>query len=188
VAVAWGSFRPFRWVIEGAVSDDGGHTFGAPRVWDDADVPFETIHSDPELVATDDGWLLAWTDLRVRRPDHDARARRLPADGDPGAAPPSVHLAMTDLVGRPQWAPSVALEGDHALVAWQDLRQANGIRFAVSSDGGRTFGPDAAVPSAGAQWFSPRVATGASGRFVIVAECTAGGHRRICAVDVPREP
>jgi predicted amidohydrolase len=181
VAVAWGSFRPFRWIIEGAVSDDGGRSFGPSVRWDDADVPHETIHSDPELMAAPDGgWLLAWTDLRVRWPDHDARVRWLPGDGSSAGATPSVSLAVSDAEGRPQWAPSIALTGGRAVAVWQDLREGNRVGYAQSSDGGRTFGRDEALQAEGALWFSPRVTAAGSSTFLMVSECTASGQRRIC--------
>ncbi|MFW6052200.1 MAG: hypothetical protein ACODAU_13560, partial [Myxococcota bacterium] len=161
VAVAWASFRTDAWTIEGTVSPDDGAAFGMPTRWDDADVPFETIHSDPDLVPVDGGaWLLAWTDLRVRRPDYDVRARRIPADGEVSDAPPSLLLSGDDPDGRPQWAPSLAAPGDTIVAVWQDFRaNRNETWMAQSADGGLSFGPGMRVsPEGGPERFRPQVA------------------------------
>jgi len=181
VAIAWVDFRSFSWVIRASVSRDDGASFGEVfRVDDATDVPWETIHSEPQVVFTGDGALLAvWTDLRVRREDYDIRARRFDLAA-PGAASASVALASTDLAGRPQWRPALAASGDRVLVAWQDFRRGrNELRWTQSVDAGGTFAADASLHGdVAGEAFNPAVAV-LRDRMVVVYESTSSGERRI---------
>jgi predicted amidohydrolase len=183
VVVAWTDFRSFAWEIWGAFGDAFG--FGAPVRLDDADVPFETVHADPRAVILEDGAvLLAWTDLRERRANTDVRARRI----DPASvtdSPPSISLASSDGLGRPQWRPSIAFESDAVVVVWQDLRVAsNELRFALSEDGGRTFGADRAIREDGVDRYSPAVAARGD-RILVTFETLDRGPRRVSAEPLP---
>ena len=173
VAIAWADFRSFAWEIWGAFSSDRGASFDAPARLDDADVPHETIHSDPRLAFTDAGEvLLAWTDLRVRHPDYDVRARTI-VPSDPGAATASIVLASTDAAARPQWEPAITVNGSSAAVAWQDFRDGSSrVRIAFSGDGGRSFGADRLVDDE-IGW-SPAPAMLPDGRVRIAYESSSG--------------
>lgn len=182
VAVAWASFASFAWEIWGAFGGEGG--FGAPARLDDASVPFETIHADPRVAWADGAALVAWTDLRVRRPDYDVRARRVDPD-DPSGSPPSVSLASSDAAGRPQWRPALAVSGGEVAIAWQDFRlDRNELRVARSTDGGRTFGADALAGPGEGEAYYPAMA-GAEGAFVVAFEIVEGGPRRVTAARLP---
>lgn len=181
VAVAWTSFETFAWDVRGAFGDAAG--LGAPVRLDDASVPFETIHSDPRLAWVDGAVLVAWTDLRVRRPDYDVRARRVDPD-DVAGSPPSVSLAVTDTEGRPQWRPALAASGAGVVIAWQDFRTAqNELRIARSTDGGRTFAPDELLAPGGDRYY-PAAAASDAGTWVAY-ETVDRGPRRVDALRLP---
>jgi len=179
VAVAWTDFRSFAWDIRGVLSTDGGESFGEVLRVDDADPPHEVIHSDPRSVLLDpDTWLVAWTDLRVRRPDYDVRVRRLSV-GDPAAAAPSIVLSP-DPAGRPQWEPTVAVSSSRIVVVWQDFRaDVNELYLAESTDGGeRWTDPDLLAGGATHRWL-PAATLLPDGTLLVASELAAGARRRI---------
>lgn len=181
VAVVWASFETFAWDIRGAFGGAAG--FGAPARLDDASVPFETIHADPRVAWVDGAALVAWTDLRVRRPDYDVRARRVDPD-DVAGSPPSVSLASTDAMGRPQWRPALAADGADVVVAWQDFRASqNDLRIARSADGGRTFAADERLAPGGDRYYP--AAAAAAGEVWVAFETVDRGPRRVDAVRAP---
>ena len=188
VAIAWLDFRAFDWEVWGTMSADGGETFRDAFRIDDAVDAIEPIHLDVESVILDDGtWVVAWTDLRHRRPDYDIRIRRVDPQS-PASAMPSVAVATDDAAGRPQWRPALASVGETVAIAWQDLRGGDSeLHFAVSEDGGRSFPRDGILVGVGpGSHYGPRVAFGSDGRGRVVAEDTSSGRRRVRLYDLPQ--
>lgn len=136
---------------------------------DGATIAHETIDTDPRIA----GDVVVWTDLRVRRPDHDVRLRR-------GASPETSPLASTDTTGAPQLRPAVAVDADgRALVVWQDARGAgSALRACVLGlDGTNT--PDAPLLDDDVRRYAPEVAWLEGGLAVAAYETTSTGERRI---------
>jgi predicted amidohydrolase len=186
--LAWIDFRSFTWEVYGAVRASEEEPFQAPRRLDDAFEAFEPIHSDPHVLLTSEGdWLLAHTDLRVRREDYDPRVRFFSREG---ASEPSVSLAVTDASGRSQWRPVLAEHDGIVYAAFQDFRDGvNRIRVARSLDGGRTFADDVlAAPDAAADAFTPVFLPSASGPPALLFEATGTGRRQIAVAPLPSFP
>lgn len=157
VLIAWTDFRNYNWDIFAVASNDRGETF-LPNVRVDDFVPdVERLHHNPSVtIAQRSGrHVVSWTDLRAREPDTNVffaassdggmsfsanqqldRSR----DGfDPDADTPSN-----------QWSPQLAAWRDDLCAAWQDNRLGNNdIFFAVSRDGGASFGTDERVDDTG---------------------------------------
>jgi hypothetical protein len=187
--VAWIDFRSFSWEVFGSarVTDDG--VFTTPRRLDDAFDAVEPIHGDPHVLLTEVGdWLLAHTDLRVRREDYDPRVRKLSMDGTSDEE--SVSIAVTDGSGRSQWRPVLAAHDGVVYAAFQDFRDGfNRIRVARSLDGGRTFGDDVlVVVDAQADAFSPVFVPSPGGAPEILFEVTGTGRRQIALAPLPSFP
>ncbi len=134
VLVAWVGFRDYSWDVWTARSTDEGASFAAPlRV--NGGSREERICDAPHLLALDDGTtLLAWTDLRDRRPDTDVR---LAGTGDGGASW-SADRVLEDSslredpdvdVPSDQARVALATAGGRALAAWQDDREGNADLF-----------------------------------------------------------
>ena len=179
VAVAWTDFRSFAWDIRGTVSTDGGDSFGEVVRLDDADPPHEVIHSDPRSVLLDPGtWLVAWTDLRVRRPDYDVRVRRLVV-GDPASADPST-LLSAEPAGRPQWEPTVAASGSRVVVVWQDFRaDLNELYVAESTDGGESWSDAEPLAGGDSHRWVPAATLLSDDTLLVATELGAGDRQRV---------
>lgn len=182
VAIAWTDFRAFRWEIWGAVSTDRGVTFGEATRLDDYTGPLETLSSDPQSLLLDDGsWLVAWTDLRERRPNYDVRVRRLDPRAIAGSAPSTaVPAPTTD--ARPEWRPAIAAWGSEVRVVYQALpTDHDDLYVARSDDGGESF---VAVTrhstiADDVERYAPRVVVGGDHLFYAAWETTGSGARRV---------
>lgn len=134
-----------------ASSSDGGRTFSPPRALD-ATPPPGVLQWKPSIAAVGEGAVAAWVDERDRvQGEPLPRARiRFARLTEAGPEPSRVLDAGEPVeLARPlshTWAPSVAARGDRVLVTWVDFRNYDWDVFArESGDGGRTFGPEAAV-------------------------------------------
>lgn len=94
-----------------AATVGGDGTVGAPRR---IAAPFALSYT-PAVAFAGDGYLIAWAEIGDDD-EHDLAARRVSADGNPGAA-----FAITTADGN-QIAPALATDGHGFLVTWQDLR------------------------------------------------------------------
>ena len=165
--VALTEFSEYRWRIGRSRCTRSGCS-ALERV-DQATVTSETIDTDPRIA----GDTVVWTDLRVRRPDHDVRLRR-------GASPETSSLATTDGEGAPQLRPAVALSpGGRALVVWQDARgSASSLRACVVLSDGTTT-TDVALLDDDARRYAPEVAWLDEERALVAYETTSTGERRV---------
>jgi hypothetical protein len=187
--IAWIDFRSFTWEVYGSARTADDETFAKPRRLDDALEAVEPIHGDPQVLLTETGdWLLAHTDLRVRREDYDPRVRRLSTDGTSDES--SVSIAATDSSGRSQWRPVLAEHEGVVYAAFQDFRDGvNRIRVARSLDGGLTFGDDVlVVDDAAADAFLPAFVSSPTGPPDVLFEATGTGQRQIALAPLPAIP
>jgi len=172
--VAWADFRNYQWDVFASASTDFGASFApAARVDDGTDQP-ERLDADPDVVATPQGLVYAWSDVRLRKAPAKARARNPTASaaGSLGSADASAS----------SWSPSLATVGGTTLAAaWQDFRSLeNRVYIATSTDGGGSWSADALAddPGAGDQQYRPRVAD-AAGSALVVWEDTRDGRRQL---------
>jgi hypothetical protein len=171
VACAWVDFRDYNWDVYYAESGDRGATFGGNVRVDDF-AGFERINERPSLAIGRRGRVhVAWTDLRAREPDTNI----VHASTDDGAAF-TANARLDDAGTAPtnQWHPSLAVDRDVVLAAWQDDRDGNNdVRFASSLDGGVTFGASERVDDTG---------NGVSAQTRPALATARHGKRRTCYV------
>ncbi|MCS6798980.1 MAG: hypothetical protein NZ898_10695 [Myxococcota bacterium] len=166
VRVVFTEFSEYRWRVASVTCTPTG--CGELERVDGADVPHETLHADP---AADGSWAV-WTDLRVRRPDHDVRARRVG-----GAETPP--LASSDAQGWPQLRPDVAALGDGgAVVVWQDARGGRSELRAARLESDGSVGMDFAIFGDDVPRFAPQVVW-LEGGPIVAFETTAAGRRQV---------
>jgi hypothetical protein len=178
VAVAWVDFRDYNWDVYYAQSDDRGLSFGANVRVDDF-AGFERVNERPSVAVGRRGRVhVAWTDLRAREPDTNVFASRSD-DGVTFTADARVDDASagfdpdTDTPTN-QWHPSLAVDRDTVLMAWQDDRDGNNdVRFAWSLDGGTTVAASERVDDTG---------DGASAQTRPSLAIARRGNRRVCYV------
>jgi len=83
-------------------------------------------------------------------------------------------------------------ESGHLLVAWEDLRSGSGqIYLRLSTDGGRTFAPEVALPRAEGEWQAwPQLTATPDEHFVLIYTSRVGDGSRILsqALDTAGKP
>lgn len=146
IHVAWTDFRDYQWDIYTARSRDGRY-FDRPTRVDDG--VSERLNDHPTVAVDRRGTVhLAWADRRRQEPDTDVRYTRSTAGGRRFAASQRVDAGVA---AANQWHPSLAVDGDDVVVAWQDNRLGdNDVFFARSRDRGATFAADQRLDDSGA--------------------------------------
>jgi hypothetical protein len=155
ILVAWADFRNYQWDIFSARSLNAGLSF-QPNVRIDDSPNFERVNERPSIGIDRRGTVhVAWTDLRDRQPDTNIFYAR---SVDRGATFSSNKQLDDSKVGfdvdtdtpTNQWYPSLAVDRDLVVAAWQDNRLGNNdIFFTFSSDSGALFRPSERVDDTG---------------------------------------
>lgn len=117
VLVVWTDFKNWRWEIWGALSDDGGATWGEPfgiALGSDA---VETFHSTPRALAIDGRFVVAWTDLQSDRLRSEVRVSTIEPGAPPTVAEPTILSAPADWA----WRPSGVVEAGSVRFVWEAM-------------------------------------------------------------------
>lgn len=168
--VVFTEFSEYRWRIARVRCSRLG--CGELERLDQAEVAHETIDTDPRIARD----VVVWTDLRVRRPDHDVRLRR-------GASAESASLARSDASGSPQLRPAVTLgpRGD-ALVVFQDARDGGSTLRLGGVGASGDVRDDEPLLDDDVSRYAPEIVWlegGAVAAVVVAYETTSSGRRRV---------
>lgn len=146
IQVAWTDFRNYQWDIYTSRSRDGRYFDPNVRVDDGVT---ERIHDHPALAIDRRGTVhVAWADRQRQEATTDVRYSRSPSGGRRFAA--SIRIDGGGDAAN-QWHPSIAVDRDDVLIAWQDNRLGdNDVFFARSGDRGVSFAADQRLDDSGA--------------------------------------